>query len=185
MRSRARGVKTGEVRPDGDLNLVPIMNLIVCLVPIVLLGASVVKVGAVHVNAPMFGPPGADCCEAQTRVSLSVGSEGFRVVTTGPDADADSALPMVPKVDGDYDLPGLYRQLAALRDRLPGQTTVYLSADPTVELRTLIRTMDAVRLRLDLDASADRAAFQSALPRYDAKGQAELLFPDVVFAVAR
>ena len=45
--------------------------------------------------------------------------------------------------------------------------------------------MDAVRLLLDLDTSGDRTAFQAAAPRYDACGQAELLFPDVVFAVAR
>jgi hypothetical protein len=38
-----------------DLNLVPIMNLVVCLIPMVLLGTALVKVGVINVNAPNFG----------------------------------------------------------------------------------------------------------------------------------
>ena len=38
-----------------DLNLVPIMNLVVCLIPMVLVGMSLVKIGVINVNAPRFG----------------------------------------------------------------------------------------------------------------------------------
>ena len=38
-----------------DLNLVPIMNLVVCLIPMVLLGTALVKIGVLNVNAPNFG----------------------------------------------------------------------------------------------------------------------------------
>jgi hypothetical protein len=38
-----------------DLNLVPIMNLVVCLIPMVFLGTALVKVGVINVNAPNFG----------------------------------------------------------------------------------------------------------------------------------
>jgi biopolymer transport protein ExbD len=50
-RSRKKGIDDN----IEDLNLVPIMNLVVCLIPMVLLGTALVKVGVINVNAPNFG----------------------------------------------------------------------------------------------------------------------------------
>jgi len=51
----ARSRKKGIDDKVEDLNLVPIMNLVVCLIPMVLLGTALVKVGVVNVNPPNFG----------------------------------------------------------------------------------------------------------------------------------
>ncbi len=51
----ARSRKKGINDKLEDLNLVPIMNLVVCLIPMVLLGTALVKVGVINVNAPNFG----------------------------------------------------------------------------------------------------------------------------------
>ena len=51
----ARSRKKGLDDKIEDLNLVPIMNLVVCLIPMVLLGTALVKVGVINVNAPNFG----------------------------------------------------------------------------------------------------------------------------------
>ena len=51
----ARSRKKGLDDKLEDLNLVPIMNLVVCLIPMVLLGTALVKVGVINVNAPNFG----------------------------------------------------------------------------------------------------------------------------------
>jgi len=51
----ARSRKKGIDDKLEDLNLVPIMNLVVCLIPMVLLGTALVKVGVINVNAPNFG----------------------------------------------------------------------------------------------------------------------------------
>jgi biopolymer transport protein ExbD len=50
----ARKKKAFEEKME-DLNLVPIMNLVVVLIPVVLFGMSLVKIGVVNVNAPKFG----------------------------------------------------------------------------------------------------------------------------------
>jgi biopolymer transport protein ExbD len=51
----ARSRKKGIDDKMDDLNLVPIMNLVVCLIPMVLLGTALVKIGVINVNAPNFG----------------------------------------------------------------------------------------------------------------------------------
>jgi len=51
----ARSRKKGINEKMEDLNLVPIMNLVVCLIPMVLLGTALVKIGVINVNAPNFG----------------------------------------------------------------------------------------------------------------------------------
>ena len=51
----AKRKKKGAEEKIDDLNLVPIMNLVVCLIPIVLFGMSLVKIGVINVTLPKLG----------------------------------------------------------------------------------------------------------------------------------
>ena len=71
-----------------DLNLVPIMNLVVCLIPMVLLGTALVKIGVVNVNAPNFGMgKSSDEQEDEKKplnLTLMMGEKGLMIKASVP-----------------------------------------------------------------------------------------------------
>lgn len=159
----------------GDLNLVPIMNLIVCLVPIVLLGMSVVKVGVIETRAPRFVNGGCNGCDGAEPLNLQVhlSEDSIEITTSGAEA--------AERFAGD-DLPGVYRRLTALKASHPEETIAKISAAPRIPYRRVVALMDVMRHELDgeVQTSADLAA---RLPRQQASGHPALLFPDVMFSV--
>lgn len=173
MRIRRR---SAAMAAPGELNLVPIMNLIVCLVPIVLLGMAAVKVSVIETNAPRFGVCGAGCQGGAKPLDLRVhiGAAGITVSTGTADLD-------VSHFDRS-DLVGVYQRAVALKQTHPEETIANLTADPAVPFRDVVALMDVLRHRLD-GAVHDRGDLARLFPA-DAAGRPAELFPDVIFAVA-
>jgi biopolymer transport protein ExbD len=184
-----------------DLNLVPIMNLVVCLIPMVLFGASFVKLGVVNVNAPKFGVGSAETEESDEKplnLTIAISEKGFHISATGavipgitaPPEGAepvDPALagPTIPKKGEDYDFVDLYNKLVTVKDQFPDESIVNLTADAQIPFKELIRVMDVLRVRLEQDSYNELKEFQSASAKLDADNSPELLWPDVVLAVAQ
>jgi biopolymer transport protein ExbD len=187
-----------------DLNLVPIMNLVVCLIPIVLLGATLVKIGVINVNAPKFGmgqSAPSDDEKKPLNLTVAVGEDGFRITASGADINAALGLatadptavadnpaaaagPFLPKKGDEYDYVELYNKLVAIKDKFPEESIINLTADARIQFKIMIQVMDVLRIRLEQDTYADMDAFQNAGVKYD-NNQVALLWPDVVFAVAQ
>lgn len=187
-----------------DLNLVPIMNLVVCLIPIVLFGTSLVKIGVVNVNAPRFGMGQAEPADDDKKplnLTVAIGEDGFRLTASGADINEVLGLqpaaaqpedpngqpaqgPLIPKKGDQYDYVELYNKLVAIKDRFPEETIVNLTADARIPFKDIIAVMDVLRVRLDKDSFSDLEALQAGKIKYD-EGSPELLWPDVVFAVAK
>ncbi|MCA9538067.1 MAG: biopolymer transporter ExbD [Myxococcales bacterium] len=191
-----------------DLNLVPIMNLVVCLIPMVLFGTSLVKIGVVNVNAPRFGMGQAAPDDSEEKpLNLTVGIEeaGFRLKAGGADiyqvlglapemaadpAAAAAGLPpqggfLIAKKGEVYDYVDLYNKLVTIKTAFPQETIVNLTAEQKIPFKYVISVMDVIRLKLDQDSYGDSTAFVAAQYKYGSDGQIELLWPDVVFAVAQ
>lgn len=166
-------------RPEGpaDLNLVPIMNLIVCLVPIVLLGMSVVKVGVISTQGPRFVNGCQGDCDGPPPLNLAVHLSADAIeLQNGARGDA-------PERFARDDMVGVYRRLVALKAAHPQETVANLSADDRVAYRDVIVLMDVMRHELDGEVNS-QADLATLMPRYT-EGRAAPLFPDVMFAVAR
>jgi biopolymer transport protein ExbD len=187
-----------------DLNLVPIMNLVVVLIPVVLFGMSLVKLAVVNVNAPKFGmgqaaPPDDD----KKPLNLTIGIEeaGFRLkaggadinqvlgfaveAPTDPEAMAAAAGGLlIPKVKDNYDYVDLYTKLVKIKAAFPDESIVNLTADAKIPFKYIISVMDAIRFHLEQDTYADAKAFADGSIKVDGNEMA-LLWPDVVFAVAQ
>lgn len=188
-----------------DLNLVPIMNLVVCLIPMVLAGAALVKIGVVNVNAPKFGMGAAEQEESDEKplnLTVAVAEEGFRLSASGADINeilglapaapaADPAAaaapaqgPLIPKKGENYDYVELYNKLAVVKGRFPEETIVNLTADPRIAFKHIINVMDVLRYKLDGENFTDLETLQAAdVAMKD--GKPELFWYDVVFAVAQ
>lgn len=166
-------------RPEGpeELNLVPLMNLVVCLIPMVLLGMSMVKVGVIETQAPRFvnGCRG-DCGDGAVPLNLAlhVTDDAIELIM-GLRTDA-------PERFARDDLPGLYRRLMAVKASHPEETVANLSADDRIAYREVVALMDVMRHELDGEVNT-QADLARLMPRYT-EGRATPLFPDVMFAIA-
>lgn len=196
----ARKKKKGMTFSQEDLNLVPVMNMVMCLIPVILAGSAAVKLGMVNVNAPKFGIGAAapdESDEKPLNLTVAVGEDGFRITASGADINEVLGLPppvdptqpavgpTVPMVEGKYDFVDLYTKLAKVKERFPEETIVNLAADSKVPFKYLIGVMDVIRLRLEADTYEDLEAFSKANPRKNDQNEPELMWPDVVFAVAQ
>lgn len=189
-----------------ELNLVPIMNLVTCLIPMVLFGASFVQIGVINVNAPKFGTGQTEQVENDDEkplnLTVAIGDDGFYLSATGADimsvlglapeaADPAAAAPpaqqgpLIPKKGGEYDFVELYNKLVQIKDKFADETIINLTADPTVKYKYIIKAMDVMRVRLEKNSYDDLKAFQAAKPKVAENNQPELLWPDVVLAVAQ
>jgi biopolymer transport protein ExbD len=153
------------------------MNLIVCLVPIVLLGMSVVKVGVIETNAPRFINGRCDGCDGDKPLNLRVhlAEDGIELRQSGQVEG--------PERFARDELPAVYQRLVALKSAHPEETVANLSADARVPYRRVIALMDVMRHELDgeVHTAEDLAALH---PRRGESGRAQLLFPDVQFMPA-
>lgn len=196
----ARRKKKGIQFAQEELNLVPVMNMVMCLIPVILAGSAAVKLGMVNVNAPKFGIGAATPDESDEKplnLTIAVGEDGFRITASGADINeilgmpppADPAAPAqgptIPKVDAKYNYLDLYTKLVKVKERFPEETIVNLTADSKVPFKYLIAVMDVIRMRLEADAYDDPEVFMTATARKDETGAQELMWPDVVFAVAQ
>ena len=188
----ARTRDTQATSGDG-LNLLPVMNLIVCLIPMVLAGTSLVQMGVIDVSAPRFCETG--CGEtAHTpalNLTVAVGKDGFRLEATGAsiaDLLAREAAPgphIALTASGRPNYPALYGALAAVKSQHPEEHGFTLTADESVSYAEVVNVMDVARMKLEGRDFESAAALRAAPVAHDAEGRAESLLPNVVLAVAR
>lgn len=177
------------------------MNMVVCLIPMILAGTALVKLGVVNVNAPKFGMGAAseveDDAEKPLNLTVAIGEEGFRLTATGADINqvlghvpqdaGEEGAPIgvpIPKAGGVYDYMSLYNHLVRIKTAFPNENILNVTADPTTPFKHVINVIDAVRLRLESDSYAEPEAFTVAGAKME-DGTPALLWPDVVFAVAQ
>jgi biopolymer transport protein ExbD len=127
-----------------DLNLVPIMNLVLCLIPLVLFKTQLVKIGMVNVSAPSIGPsqskPTPDTDKKPLGLTVTLEKDGFALSAKGGNLfellgmaqEGDQTEVKIKKViqkyvdkqgqdtpKMDFDYLTLYKHLSALRDKYP------------------------------------------------------------------
>jgi biopolymer transport protein ExbD len=150
------------------LNLTPIMNLIIILIPALLLTAAFVQIAVINVSAPQIGSGVAeekpeDSNEKKLNLTVAVTDKGFTVAGSGAvlgGEGAEEAGPTIPKkADGEYDYEALTNKLAEIKDAFPDETKMILNAEPNIKYKVIVATMDASR-----------------------EVEGKLLFPDVVLS---
>ncbi len=167
---------------DMELDIRPVMNLMVVLIPLLLAGAEFVKVGIIEINLPPAKTQGP----GQNKETLAKEKEKQKMlnlklvitdqgITIGNDfgilRDASGKGPTVGKTaDGQYDFAKLREKLIELKKKIKGQGFVdenrlIITAEPQIEYQTIIRVMDNVQTYEDQETKT-----------------VEPLFPEVSFA---
>lgn len=159
-----------------DLNLAPILDIIVSIVPLLLLSIAFVQVKMIDSSVPQVVAEAAQRAndKTETTVALKVSkSKGFVFEVT---KNGKTAPTTVGNKNNGWDLQGLNAAAFAIKQNNPEVFRVDLSPDSDVNLDELVSVMDNIRRTPD----TKKVAFVD--PANGQKVETELMFPNVLFA---
>ena len=127
------GNKGGKKPLNADLNLVPYIDLLTCMVAFLLITAVWSQLARLNVHQKGQGQAGEDT--PPEKVFKLIG-EGFNLV-------ADQDQQPIPKKGESYDFEKLGDELKKIKDGHPDKTDIQVASEDTIKFETLVRTMDA------------------------------------------
>ena len=131
------GNKSGKKPLNADLNLVPYIDLLTCMVAFLLITAVWSQLARLNVHQKGQGQAGEDTPpEKVFKLIVLVNGDGFNLV-------ADQDQPPIPKKGEQYDFEKLSDELKKIKDGHPDKTDVQVASEDTIKFETLVRTMDA------------------------------------------
>jgi len=150
------------------LDIRPVMNLMVVLIPILLYSAEFVKLSIRELNLP----PAAsaenaaqqdDLKEKAKRFGLTilVSKEGFIIGNNAGYLTGEAEMqdgPTIPKVEDEYDYADLVQKLIDIREKIQGQSfvdekSVIISAEADIPYKYIIKLIDNVTTYEDEDGT--------------------------------
>jgi biopolymer transport protein ExbD len=159
-----------------ELNLAPILDIIVSIVPMLLLSVAFVQVKMIETPVPQAVAEAIQHAEEkdETQVKLAVSAQSgftFEVAQKGHTQKFE-----VPRISGAWDYDGLQKAAFEVKQKYPQVFKLDLAPAGDVNLNDLIQVMDKVRK----DPADRKIAFVD--PKNGEKLETSLLFPNVIFA---
>ncbi len=148
-----------------ELDIRPVMNLMVVLIPLLIAGAEWVKLSVIEINVPPAKDAGGtggenrnELKEKQKRLGLTIAisDAGITIGNAGAILSGDKEDgPTVSKLeDGSYDYAKLREKLIELKKKIVGQGFIdenraVLTASADIEYQTIITIMDNLQTYTD------------------------------------
>jgi biopolymer transport protein ExbD len=130
------GGRGGRRKPiNAELNLVPYIDLLTCMVAFLLITAVWTQLARLQVAQHGQGDVEGIVPPPAKRLAVLVHADGFTLVT------GDDQRP-IPKQAGDLDYARLARELAALKRATPEKNDLQVLSEDEIPFDTLVRTMD-------------------------------------------
>jgi len=134
--SVSTGGKGGRKSLSADLNLVPYIDLLTCMVAFLLITAVWTQLARLSAAQKGQGQAGEETPpEMQVKIVVVVNQEGFNLVV-GQDQTP------IPKRGTDYDFEKLGAELKKAKEAHPDKNDVQVASEDKIIFDTLIRTMD-------------------------------------------
>ena len=131
------GGKGGKKSVNADLNLVPYIDLLTCMVAFLLITAVWSQLARLEAHQKGQGQAGEDTPpEKVFKLVVLVNDSGYNLV-----ADQDQQ-PIPKKGDGSYDIEKLGSELKKIKDTHADKTDIQVASDDAVKFETLVKTMD-------------------------------------------
>lgn len=136
---------------EGD-PLIPIMNLVCMLIPLLLYGAVFIRFMTIQVESPRMSNIPQEQPEQNEKLNLTVmiTDQGFtfkvnpkfRLPWMSMSTETASAGPDIPKKDDDWDYQELNKKLKEIKENHREETLIILGAEDDIQYEVLIKTMD-------------------------------------------
>lgn len=145
-------------------DLLPVMNVMFLLIPLLLSVMEYASMAAVNVSPPRFSAASSEPKPDDTpkdkplNLKVMVLEDGFRISADSQQDGAeagkatDSRAPTIPLAKpgtplddyARYDFAALEQRVKSYKESFPNETTVTISAEANIPMQTIISTMDAL-----------------------------------------
>ncbi len=163
--------------PTFDLNLAPVLDIMVTVIPMLLLSVAFVQIRMIETPVPQVVAEKINSQDQHPRVSVNLKvskQDGFQltVFDNGQRKDFKVGLKQ-----GQLDFDGLTNVAAQVKRQYADVFKLELAPTQTVVFDDIVKTMDSVRR---MPANVEKVTITDT--KTGQKVQTDLLFPDVVFA---
>lgn len=133
-----RSSSGGKKALNVDLNLVPFIDLLTCLICFLLMAAVWIQIGRISVSQSGQGAPTESTPEDQQRLNLvvAVTPQGFLLTGNG------TMIADILKKDSAYDLKTLGTKLKEIHGQFPDKNDIVVMSHDEVNYQDLVDTMD-------------------------------------------
>lgn len=140
-------------KDEMGVDLIPVMNLFVVLIPFLLLSAAFFHVGVIPTSLPSQSDSASDIATSPhaVTVNLEVELDAIHISASNPslDEEALAALSMtVPRTGEGYDLEVLTTALAQIKGAYAESDTVIVLPGEGIYYRDVVSVLDAARERV-------------------------------------
>lgn len=120
---------------DADLNLVPYIDLLTCMIAFLLIAAVWTQLSRLQVQQRGQGEAGDETAPLQTRLAVLVHEQGFTLIV----GSEQRPLPATPG----HDTTALTGELRRFKVDHPDKLDVQILSDDAIKFETLVKVMDA------------------------------------------
>lgn len=161
-----------------ELNLAPMLDIIVSIVPMLLMSIAFVHVTTIDTPIPQVVEKAIAAANEknkdQIQVLLSVSNTaGFKIVINDKGQSTEHLLSLK---ENKLDLDGLYKEIVSLKKTYPDVFRMELNPEESVPLNEIVSVLDQVRTIKAGDPKMTFKDVETGKPI-----ETNLLFPDVVF----
>ena len=129
-----------------ELNLAPIMNLMVTLIPMLLLSVSFIKLVILNTTLPAYASSGTTNQSSKIELNLTVAITDAGFTVGGAGGIIGNGNNTIAKLeDGSYDLKTLSELLKKIKDAHPEEWNITIVPEITTKYGTIIKVMDTAR----------------------------------------
>ncbi len=131
-----------ERRPeDSDLNITPVMNMFLILVPFLLLTAVFVRIAVLDLSLPSLKKDGSrqQRPESAVLILLSVREDGFQLRAP------NMKIPLIRKKGDNFDYDTLVKRLRELDQKFIGTDDIIVSPASSIKYEVIVKVMDRCR----------------------------------------
>jgi len=159
------------VKTFNNVNLVPLLDFVVAVIPVLLLSVSFIEYVSLDASLPAFveqdDKSGFIKNEKKLGLTVAITDAGFVIGGQGGLLKVSGSETVIKKnADGDYDYLSLNKKMLEIKKSFSDEWTVIIVPESNTKFETLINTMDATREYVVVDASG--------------KIDKKIMFPNVV-----
>lgn len=169
-------MRRSPVTPDLELNITPVMNLMVVLIPLLLLGVEMVKLSIVEIDLPPASAGAGKSAneknpekekEKKLGLKIAITADGITLATASAVMSGQEGEgPTVPvSADGEQNFVILKEKLVELKKAIDGKgfkdnNTAIITAGKDIQYQVIINVLDAIQTYKD-----DEGNFQPLFPQ--------------------
>jgi biopolymer transport protein ExbD len=159
-----------------ELDLAPLLSIMVKLVPVLLLSSAFVQVMVIETDLPQAVQQVIEQNQENPTAAIQLNidpKEGFRLVIQ---KGAEQQTEVIPMKDQAWDLNALHLALVKAKQQYPEVFKIEFNPAASVPYKDLVRMMDEVRKAKD-----PKTRFEVINKKDNSAVLTEFMFPDVVF----